>query len=66
MICDDVGGLLDVQVILLVAGTGTNLEILAASDPAYHLDTMDTAAATWALDVAEFADPDAELALAAA
>ncbi len=50
MICDDVGGLLDVQVILLVAGTGTNLEILAASDAAYHLDTMDTAAATWALD----------------
>ncbi|MCU6454131.1 sensor histidine kinase KdpD [Sphingomonas sp. A2-49] len=50
MICDDVRGLLDVQAILLVPGTGTQLEILAASDPAYRLDTMDTAAATWALD----------------
>uniref|UniRef100_UPI000D144573 DUF4118 domain-containing protein n=1 Tax=Sphingomonas sp. STIS6.2 TaxID=1379700 RepID=UPI000D144573 len=50
MICDDVRGLLDVQVVLLVPGIGKNLEILAASDAGYHLGTMDTAAATWALD----------------
>ncbi len=50
MICDDVRGLLEVQVVLLVPGVGKSLEILAASDPAYHLTTMDTAAATWALD----------------
>ena len=50
MICDDVRGLLDVQVILLVPGAGAALDILAASDAAYQLDTMDIAAATWALD----------------
>jgi two-component system sensor histidine kinase KdpD len=50
MICDDVRGLLDVQVVLLVPGIGKSLEILAASDAGYHLGTMDTAAATWALD----------------
>lgn len=49
MICDDVRRLLNVQVVLL--GTGdAGLEILAASDPAYRLDTMDNAAATWALE----------------
>lgn len=31
-------------------GIGKSLEILAASDAGYHLGTMDTAAATWALD----------------
>lgn len=49
MICDDVRRLLDVQVVLL---GGPTLEILAASDPSYRLDTMDTAAATWAFDTA--------------
>lgn len=49
MICDDVRRLLNVQVVLL--GTGdAGLEILAASDPAYRLDTMDNAAANWALE----------------
>ena len=50
MICDDVRRLLDVQVVLLGPGDGGNLDILAASDPAYRLDTMDNAAASWALD----------------
>jgi two-component system, OmpR family, sensor histidine kinase KdpD len=51
MICDDVQRLLDVQVVLLGPGGGGGpLEILAASDPAYRLDTMDNAAATWAFD----------------
>jgi two-component system, OmpR family, sensor histidine kinase KdpD len=49
MICDDVRRLLDVQVVLL--GTGdAGLEMLAASDPAYRLETMDNAAASWALE----------------
>ncbi len=50
MICDDVGRLLDVQVVLLGRGHGADLAILAASDPAYRLDTMDNAAASWAFD----------------
>jgi two-component system sensor histidine kinase KdpD len=50
MICDDVRRLLAVQVILLGPRRGSSLEILAASDPAYRLDTMDHAAASWALD----------------
>ncbi|MFV0623395.1 DUF4118 domain-containing protein [Sphingomonas sp. ac-8] len=50
MICDDVRRLLDVQVVLLAPVHGSHLEMLAASDAAYQLDTMDTAAATWAFD----------------
>jgi two-component system sensor histidine kinase KdpD len=50
MICDDVHRLLDVQVVLLGRTTGSELEILAASDPAYRLDIMDNAAASWAFD----------------
>ncbi|WP_294188832.1 sensor histidine kinase KdpD [uncultured Sphingomonas sp.] len=50
MICDDVRRLLDVQVVLLSRAHGAELEIVAASDPAYRLDTMDTAAAGWAFD----------------
>ncbi|KQM32173.1 histidine kinase [Sphingomonas sp. Leaf10] len=50
MICDDVGRLLDVQVVLLARTQGGDLAILAASDPAYRLDTMDHAAAGWAFD----------------
>jgi two-component system sensor histidine kinase KdpD len=50
MICDDVRRLLDVQVVLLGPSGGAALEILAASDPTYRLDTMDVAAATWAFD----------------
>ena len=50
MICDDVRRLLDVQVVLLGRTDGSELEILAASDPAYRLDTMDNAAASWAFD----------------
>ena len=50
MICDDVHGLLNVQVVLLGSTGSTNLEMLAASDPAYRLDTMDNAAASWAFD----------------
>ncbi|MEH3108128.1 MAG: sensor histidine kinase KdpD [Sphingomonas fennica] len=50
MICDDVRRLLDVQVVLLGRGDGPDLQILAASDPAYRLDTMDNAAAGWAFD----------------
>ncbi|SOB78717.1 two-component system, OmpR family, sensor histidine kinase KdpD [Sphingomonas guangdongensis] len=50
MICDDVGRLLDVQVVLLGRGNGAEREILAASDPAYRLDTMDDAAASWTFD----------------
>ncbi|WP_343525981.1 sensor histidine kinase KdpD [Sphingomonas sp.] len=55
MICDDVGRLLAVQVILLAPAHGTNLEILAASDPAYRLNTMDNAAAAWAFDTGQAA-----------
>ncbi|MEH3120678.1 MAG: sensor histidine kinase KdpD [Sphingomonas phyllosphaerae] len=50
MICDDVARLLDVQVVLLARSSGPDLEILAASDPAYRLDVMDHAAAGWAFD----------------
>ncbi|MGP7797113.1 DUF4118 domain-containing protein [Sphingomonas sp. CLY1604] len=50
MICDDVCRLLDVQVVLLGRTDGSELEILAASDSAYRLDTMDNAAASWAFD----------------
>ncbi|WP_085809334.1 sensor histidine kinase KdpD [Sphingomonas sp. TZW2008] len=50
MICDDVRRLLDVQVVLLRRTDGAELEILAASDPAYRLEAMDHAAASWALD----------------
>ena len=50
MICDDVRRLLDVQVVLLGRTDGSELEILAASDSAYRLDTMDNAAASWAFD----------------
>ncbi|SFP55479.1 sensor histidine kinase [Sphingomonas rubra] len=49
MICDDVRRLLDVQVVLL-GTTGADLDILAASDPTYRLDTMDNAAASWAFN----------------
>lgn len=49
-ICDDICRLLDVQVVLLGPGTDRALDILAASDPAYRLDTMDSAAAGWAFD----------------
>ncbi|WP_394653667.1 DUF4118 domain-containing protein [uncultured Sphingomonas sp.] len=50
MICDDIARLLDVQVVLLTRSGGSDLDLLAASDPAYRLDTMDTAAASWAFD----------------
>ncbi|GGB19347.1 two-component sensor histidine kinase [Sphingomonas metalli] len=50
MICDDVRRLLGVQVVLLGAGEGGVMRTLAASDPAYRLDTMDHAAAGWAFD----------------
>jgi two-component system sensor histidine kinase KdpD len=50
MICDDVRRLLDVQVLLLGRTDAAELAILAASDPAYRLDTMDNAAASWAFD----------------
>ena len=52
MICDDVRRLLDVHVVLLAPAHGADLEILAASDAGYRLDTMDRAAATWAFDTA--------------
>ena len=50
MICDDVHRLLDVQVVLLGPSGGADLDVLAASDPGYRLDTMDNAAARWAFD----------------
>ncbi len=50
MICDDVRRLFDVQVVLLARGDGADLQILAASDPAYRLDAMDNAAASWAFE----------------
>ena len=50
MICDDVKRLFGVQVVLLAPGPGQGLEVQAASDPGYRLDTMDQAAATWAFD----------------
>jgi two-component system sensor histidine kinase KdpD len=50
MICDDVKRLFDIQVIVLAPSPSTGLEILAASDPGYRLDTMDQAAASWAFD----------------
>ena len=50
MICDDVRQLLNVQAVLLGPDKGAHLEILAASDPAYRLDAMDNAAASWAFD----------------
>ncbi|MGN7160127.1 DUF4118 domain-containing protein [Sphingomonas sp. SAFR-052] len=50
MICDDVRRLLDVDVVLLAPGAGTQMAILSASDPDYRLETMDLAAARWAAD----------------
>ena len=50
MVCDDVRRLFDVQVVLLARGDGADLQILAASDPAYRLDAMDNAAASWAFE----------------
>lgn len=50
MICDDVHRLLDVEVVLLGPSGGADLEMLAASDADYSLDTMDNAAARWAFD----------------
>ena len=50
MICDDVHRLLDVEVVLLGPSGGADLEMLAASDGDYRLDTMDNAAARWAFD----------------
>ncbi|MEN2786913.1 sensor histidine kinase KdpD [Sphingomonas qilianensis] len=50
MICDDVKRLFDAQVIVLAPSPSAGLEILAASDPGYRLDTMDQAAAGWAFD----------------
>ncbi|MDJ0276603.1 sensor histidine kinase KdpD [Sphingomonas sp. 2R-10] len=50
MICDDLRRLLQVQVVLLSAAPGGSLDVLAASDPGYRLDTMDLAAARWAFD----------------
>ncbi|WP_271300139.1 sensor histidine kinase [Sphingomonas sp. CV7422] len=50
MICDDVRRLLGVQVVLLGRGHGAQLDLLAATDPAYALNTMDNAAANWAFD----------------
>lgn len=50
MICDDVRRLLGVQVLLLGPDGGNNVAILAATDPAYRLDTMDHAAANWAYE----------------
>jgi len=49
MICDDIRRLLNVHVLLL-SKAGANLDIHAASDPAYKLDPMDHAAASWAFD----------------
>ncbi len=50
MICDDVRRLFDVQVVLMAPSVGVRLEVQAASDPRYRVDTMDLAAATWAFD----------------
>ena len=50
MICDDVHRLLGVEVVLLGPSGGADLEMLAASDADYRLDTMDNAAARWAFD----------------
>ncbi len=50
LICEDVGRLFDAQVVLLAAGPGGGLAVQAATRPDYRLDTMDMAAATWALD----------------
>ncbi|WP_156678064.1 sensor histidine kinase [Sphingomonas profundi] len=55
MICDDVKRLFDVQVLVLAPAAQAGLEILAASDPGYRLDTMDQAAATWAFDTGNIA-----------
>ena len=51
LICEDVGRLFDAQVVLLAAGPGGGLEVQAATWPDYRLDTMDMAAAGWALDI---------------
>lgn len=50
MICDDVKRLFGVQVVLLVPSPGGGLEVQAATDADYRLDTMDQAAASWAFD----------------
>lgn len=50
MICDDVRRLLGVQVLLLGPDGGSEVAILAATDPAYRLETMDHAAANWAFE----------------
>lgn len=50
MICDDVRRLLGVQVLLLGPDGSSDIGILAATDPAYRLETMDHAAANWAFE----------------
>ena len=50
MICDDVRRVFGVQVVLLAPAPGGGLEVQAATDPGYRLDTMDQAAASWAFD----------------
>jgi two-component system sensor histidine kinase KdpD len=55
MICDDVRRLLGVQVLLLAPSPGSALEVQAATDADYRLDTMDQAAAAWAFDTGSVA-----------
>lgn len=49
-ICDDIGRLFDVEVVLLTPAPGAPLCVQAATKPDYRLDTMDWAAGNWAFD----------------
>ncbi|MBB5716716.1 sensor histidine kinase [Sphingomonas aerophila] len=50
IICDDVGRLLEVQAVLLTPQPGAGLDVQAATRADYRLETMDLAAANWAMD----------------
>ena len=49
-ICDDIARLFDAQALLLQPAAGGGLSVQAATNADYRLDTMDSAAATWAFD----------------
>jgi two-component system sensor histidine kinase KdpD len=48
--CEEIGRLFRVQTLLLTGSGEATLSVQAATNPDYHLNTMDHAAASWALD----------------